>query len=265
MADAKTRPHRTSMEGMIWNANHVLEQALNPGLRGIPKAYFMDCAAICVMSLVEAGFIFSGNVGTGILMEKNEDGSWSAPVACGLSGIGYGIMIGAALKDVIIFIPSKAEIRSFFMAGLKLGGQANFTVGPFGRDFEGSIAGGPSGLRSTLAISYSKGAFLGLSLEGAVISPRKKVNSKFYNNPGATPEAILGGQISIPVDKITMLQEVVDKLGKLAAGMTEVPGAAEKEKAEKAKEEADKMAEEIHEEEDVIEVDAKAEAEKEQK
>jgi hypothetical protein len=58
-----------------------------------------------------------------------------------------------------------------------------------------------------------------------------------------------------------MLQEVVDKLGKLAAGMTEVTGAAEKDKAEKAKKEADKMAEEIHEEEDVIDVDAKAEKE----
>jgi lipid-binding SYLF domain-containing protein len=264
MADAKARPGLTSMEGMIWNANHVLEQALNPGLRGIPKGFFIDSVAICVMSVVEAGFIFSGNVGTGILMQKNDDGSWSAPVACGLSGIGFGILIGAALKDVIIFIPSKADLRSFFTAGLKLGGQSNITVGPIGRDFEGAFAAGPSGLRSTLAMSYSQGAFLGCSLEGAVIAPRRKVNTKFYNNPGATPEHILGGQIGIPADKITMLQDVVDKLGKLATGMTEVPGAAEKEKAEKAKEEADKVAEEMHEEEDVIEIDAKAEAEKEQ-
>jgi lipid-binding SYLF domain-containing protein len=225
----------------------------------------MESVAICIMSLVEVGLIFSGSVGTGIIMQKNDDGSWSAPVACGLSGIGYGIMIGAALKDVILFIPTKGDLRSFFTAGLKLGGQSNLTVGPFGRDYEGSIAAGASGARSTVAISYSKGAFLGLSLEGAVVAPRKKVNSKFYNNPGATPEAILGGQISIPTDKITMLQEVVDKLGKLSAGMTEVPGAAEKEKAEKAKEEADKMAEEMHEVEDVIKVDVKAEAEKEQK
>jgi lipid-binding SYLF domain-containing protein len=265
MADAKKRPGLTSMEGMIWNANHVLEQALSPGLRGIPKGFFMDSAAICIMSLVEAGLIFSGSVGTGILMQKNDDGSWSAPAACGLSGIGYGIMIGAALKDVIIFIPTKADLKSFFTAGLKLGAQSNLTLGPFGRDYEAALAAGPSGLRSTIAISCSKGAFLGLSLEGAVVAPRRKANSKFYNNPGATPEAILGGQVSIPADKITMLQEVVDKLGKLAAGMTEVPGAAEKEKAEKAKEEADKMAKETQEEEDVIEVDVKAEAEKEQK
>jgi hypothetical protein len=37
MADDKARPGLTSMEGMIWNANHVLEQALSPGLKGIPK------------------------------------------------------------------------------------------------------------------------------------------------------------------------------------------------------------------------------------
>jgi lipid-binding SYLF domain-containing protein len=263
--DAKSRPDRTSMEGMIWNANYVLEQALNPGLAGIPKVYFVESAAICIISLVEAGFIFSGNVGTGILMEKKEDGSWSTPVACGITGIGWGFMMGAALKDVIVFIPSKKALRSFFTAGLQVGGQANITIGTFGRDYKGAFAAGPSGGRTTLAISYSKGAFAGISLEGAVIAPRSRVNKKFYNDPGVTPEAILEGEISIPADKITMLEEVVEKLGKLAAGMTEVPGAAEKEKAEKAKAEADKMAEEMHEEEDVIQVDAKVEAEKEQK
>ena len=31
------RPDRTTMEGMIWNANHVLDQALSPDTPGIPR------------------------------------------------------------------------------------------------------------------------------------------------------------------------------------------------------------------------------------
>ena len=29
------RPDRTTMEGMIWNANHVLDQALSPDTPGV--------------------------------------------------------------------------------------------------------------------------------------------------------------------------------------------------------------------------------------
>jgi lipid-binding SYLF domain-containing protein len=41
------------------------------------------------------------SVGTGYCLLRNLDGSWSNPVACGVAGVGFGILIGAALKDVV--------------------------------------------------------------------------------------------------------------------------------------------------------------------
>jgi hypothetical protein len=51
---------------------------------------------------VEAGYIFSGNVGSVILLKKNDDGSWSAPAAIGLGGVGWRWIAGAAMKDIIM-------------------------------------------------------------------------------------------------------------------------------------------------------------------
>jgi lipid-binding SYLF domain-containing protein len=51
-----------------FEANHVLQTALNPGIRGIPKGFLVNCAGICILSTVQAGFIFSGAVGSGIFM-----------------------------------------------------------------------------------------------------------------------------------------------------------------------------------------------------
>ena len=85
----------TYCAGMIWNANHILELALSPKKDGIPKNLFQKAIGICVVSVVEAGFIFSGNVGTGILIRKNPDGSWSNPCAMGLTGVGWGAIFGA--------------------------------------------------------------------------------------------------------------------------------------------------------------------------
>ena len=80
------RPDRTTMAGMIWNANHVLTTALDPKTNGVPhKLFKQELKGILLISTIEAGFIFSGNVGSGILMARRE-GSWSPPCAVGLAG-----------------------------------------------------------------------------------------------------------------------------------------------------------------------------------
>lgn len=46
------RPDRTTMEGMIWNANHVLDQALAPDTPGIPRGLVQNCKGIILISVV---------------------------------------------------------------------------------------------------------------------------------------------------------------------------------------------------------------------
>jgi hypothetical protein len=70
---------------------------------------------------------------------------------------------------------------------------------------------------------------------------------------------IIEGKITFPALKQTMMAEVKDKLEKLAMGLSELPGEEEKKKAEAARAEADKAAEAAQ---DVVEVDAQAEAAK---
>jgi lipid-binding SYLF domain-containing protein len=88
MAEEETsQPNLYTMEGMQWNANHVLEKALDPATNGVPRDLFRQAKGLVLISVLEVGFIFSGNVGTGILLAKKEN-DWSAPSAVGLAGIG---------------------------------------------------------------------------------------------------------------------------------------------------------------------------------
>lgn len=101
----KIHPSRVShaIRFFFHAANHVLEQALRPGIRGLPKNLFEECLGIVMISIVEVGFIFSGNVGTGIVLLKNNDGTFnqSSPCAVGLTGVGFGLLAGASVKDVV--------------------------------------------------------------------------------------------------------------------------------------------------------------------
>ena len=77
------------------------------------------------------GFVFSGNVGTGILLKKLDDqgNKWSSPVACGLTGVGWGLLVGGSIKDTMMFIFDEATLQKigFDKMGLKLGAQVRLT------------------------------------------------------------------------------------------------------------------------------------------
>jgi SH3 domain-containing YSC84-like protein 1 len=82
---------------VIWNANQVLSWVLDPKTGGVnPELFGPSLLGIAIINVVEAGFVFSGNVGTGIIIARDGDGSnkWSPPSAIGLTGVGFGIMMG---------------------------------------------------------------------------------------------------------------------------------------------------------------------------
>lgn len=115
------------------SANHVLEQALQPGPNSsIPQAFFKSCVGVVLLSVVEVGFVISGNLGTGILLKKLDDigSKWSAPVACGLTGVGYGLLVGGSIKDIMMFIFDEATLQKigFDKMGLKLGAQVRLNL-----------------------------------------------------------------------------------------------------------------------------------------
>jgi lipid-binding SYLF domain-containing protein len=80
------------------------------------------------------------HVGSGILLKKNDDASWSAPSAMGLAGVGWGFLVGAAMKDIVLFIFDKNSLEGMCgETGVCIGGQLNLTLGPMERNFEGGI------------------------------------------------------------------------------------------------------------------------------
>ena len=244
-------------------ANHILSYALRPGIRGVPKDLFMECAGIAIMSVVDAGIVFSGSVGTGILIAHHTDGSWSAPVACGLTGVGFGLLLGMAAKELIIFLPDKASIATFLSTGLHLSGKSDVTVG-VGREFEGTYGASKTGFSSTLTYAYTKGAFLAASLETAVVAPRNKVNTHFYEDNVELMD-IIERKVKFPAGKNTLWADVLDKLRKLADGVSELPTEEDKDKVDAALNAANEAADKIHltEPDEFVEIDAKTEAERE--
>lgn len=52
-------------------------------------------AGLAIFTQVKAGFVWSGRMGSGIVIARLPDGSWSAPSCIGTGGVGFGLQIGA--------------------------------------------------------------------------------------------------------------------------------------------------------------------------
>lgn len=164
----------------------------------IPPDVLANAKGLAIITVLKAGFLFSGRAGSGVIVARLPDGHWSAPSAIVTAGAGVGGQIGAELTDFVFILNNKAAVDSFSQAGsITLGGNVSLAAGPLGRNAE---AAGSASLGSVAAIfSYSKtkGLFAGVSLEGSVLVERREANRKFYGN-NCTARSILSGRVDPP-------------------------------------------------------------------
>ncbi|KAG2070724.1 DUF500-domain-containing protein [Suillus decipiens] len=172
----------------------------NNGLDGvIPRSVLENAKGFAIFTVFKAGFLFSARAGTGIVIAKLDDGSWSAPSAIGSAGLGVGGQLGAEMTDFLIILNSTSAVRSFMSAGnLTLGGNMSVAVGPLGRNGEAIGSVNSSGKVAAM-YSYSKtrGLFGGVSIEGSVIVERQDANTLAYKQD-VTAKMLLSGAIPCP-------------------------------------------------------------------
>ncbi|KAK7064559.1 DUF500-domain-containing protein [Favolaschia claudopus] len=172
----------------------------NNGLDGvIPREVLENAKGFAIFTIFKAGFLFSARAGTGIVIAKLADGTWSAPSAIGTAGLGVGGQLGAEMTDFLIVLNSRSAVKSFMASGsLTLGGNMSLAIGPLGRNGEAIGSLNTSGKVAAM-YSYSKtrGLFGGLSVEGSVIVERQDANVQAYDSQ-VTAKLLLSGAVDPP-------------------------------------------------------------------
>ena len=247
------RPPGTTMEGMIWNANAVLDAALDPKHNGVAKELFEKCQGIVLLSIVTVGFVFSGHSGSGVLIGKKTDGSWSAPSAVAVLGYGGGVLAGADHQDALIFIMDAATLKDFCTRPqTRLSPLAAATIGKnFSRQADVGLEAPDKG---TVSVYFSKGLFVGAELEMGTLDSRDKQNTKFYGKD-VQPWDILTKDNAVTIPQDSGIPDLHRKLEMLAQGKTWTPGDVDVDKSERLRMQAEKSGEiSILQESDVVQV-----------
>ncbi|TMW57568.1 hypothetical protein Poli38472_003493 [Pythium oligandrum] len=191
----------STMEGAVSAAEDTLEHLFNPNLdhdKRIPIDLLHQAQGIAFLTVLKAGFIWTGRVGTGIVISKLPDGRWSAPSAIGTLGMGFGAELGGQLIEFMIILNSEQAVKSFMQKNqISAGANLEFAAGPYGRAAGANANLSASGIAPNYTYSHSKGLFGGVGLQGSAISARSDLNKKFYGRE-ITPTEILTGAVEQP-------------------------------------------------------------------
>ncbi|MGH6946069.1 MAG: lipid-binding SYLF domain-containing protein [Kiloniellales bacterium] len=154
------------------------------------KRYISNAKGVLIIpQLIKGGFFVGGEGGSGVLLVRGSDGSWSPPAFYTLAAGSFGLQFGGQVSEVVFTIMNVGAVNAMLTDNFKLGGDISIAVGPFGKGLEASTT--TNFQDDVYAFSKSAGLFGGGALEGAGIFPREKLNIAYYGEGAANPRAIV--------------------------------------------------------------------------
>ena len=156
--------------------------------KGIPKEVFEGAKCVAVIpQLVKGAFVIGGEHGTGVATCRTANG-WSSPAPFAVSGISFGPQIGGKSTDLLLFVMNEEGMKSLMSGHFKVGGDVSAAAGPVGRQ-----ASAEAGWKAAmLTYSRSKGAFIGASLNGAVLQQDDSATRDWYGKDVPIRDILMG-------------------------------------------------------------------------
>jgi lipid-binding SYLF domain-containing protein len=175
--------------------------------KGIPEEVLSNAKCILVVpDLIKGGFIFGAKHGRGVASCRTADG-WSAPAFVSVGGGSWGLQIGVEGVDLVMLIMNDQGFQHLLSSKFQLSGEGSAAAGPVGRH----ASAGTDWKMNTEVLTYSRsrGAFAGLTLEGAVVQQDNDSTRAVYGKHMMFRK-ILSGKVSTPESAEAFVKAVSD-------------------------------------------------------
>ena len=156
----------------------------------IPRNILEQSRGIVVLNVIRAGFVFSVKMGTGLVLSRMNNRTWSAPIIISTAGLGLG-NFGGDMLEIVLVLNTPAALRAFcHRSNVTLSGNLKPVIGPKDELEEVEDA-------AIYSYTRTKGYYVGLDISGTVLMERKASNERLYEK-GIIPRRVLEGYVSPP-------------------------------------------------------------------
>jgi lipid-binding SYLF domain-containing protein len=179
--------------------------------RGIPRKLLEKAQCVVIVpGMKKAAFLVGGEYGRGFASCRIP-GAWSAPAPVRLTGGSFGVQLGADSTDIILLVMNERGMERLLSDKFALGADVNVAAGPVGRD---ANADTDALMRAEiLAWSRSRGAFVGVALNGTIVESDHAEAVRLYGRPWSNREIIRGG-LAVPDPARAFMTELDRDLSK---------------------------------------------------
>jgi SH3 domain-containing YSC84-like protein 1 len=189
------RSQRRDAVDRLNSAAKVLDEIMDAPDQRIPDEIMQRAKCVAVIPhLMKGGFVFGAEHGKGVATCRTAKG-WSAPAFIEIAGGSWGTQIGVEAVDLVMVIKSEKGMQKLLSSKFEIGRDASAALGPVGRHSSEN-----TDLKlNVMILTYSraKGAFLGLTFKGALVSADNHSRHAMYG-PGVTTRATLLGRVAAP-------------------------------------------------------------------
>lgn len=183
----------------------VLQEVMETPLRRIPRAMLADAHGVAIIpGVIKGGFVIGARHGRGVLVVRDAQQRWHAPVFISLTGGNIGWQAGVQSSDIVLVFKTRKSVQGILNGTLTLGADAAAAAGPVGR--QGSIATDGRLDAEIYSYSRSRGLFAGVSIDGSVIRIDRLATGNYYG-PTADTSA------SVPLSALRLTEAVAAYAG----------------------------------------------------
>lgn len=197
------------------HAGRVLNEIMAAPDNGIPEEVLEHAKCIAVVPhMLKGGFVFGAENGRGVASCRTAKG-WSAPAFFAITGGSWGLQIGMEGVDLVMIIQNERGMQRLLQSKFQVGADASAAAGPVGRH----AAANTDWKLEAEILSYSraKGAFAGLTIDGASIRHDEDSTRAIYGH-NATTRSILTGHVAAPASAKSFLAAVGKAKAQAVAG-----------------------------------------------
>lgn len=190
LARCSAEPERVKDAHRLNRAARVLYETMRAPDQRIPDHILKGARCIAVIPhLVKGGFIFGAEEGKGVVTCRTARG-WSAPAFIQMGGGSWGTQFGVEAVDLVMVVRGREGMEKLLASKFEIGRDASVAVGPVGRHSSENTDVRLNAL--ILTYSRAKGAFLGMTFDGAVVKGDDDARHAVYGRGVTTSEVLLG-------------------------------------------------------------------------
>ena len=174
------------------DAASLFSEVMGTPDKAIPQNLLDKAACIVLVpGLKKGAFVFGGKYGRGFAVCRQNGSGWGAPAAIRIEGGSFGLQIGVSSSDVILLVMNERGMKRLTSSQFTIGGEATAAAGPVGRD---ATAQTDALLTAEiLSWSRSRGAFAGVSLDGATLRNDIDENEMMYGQRWDSKQILTSG------------------------------------------------------------------------